>query len=268
VWRALFACALFLLLLSGQASKPISKNGLLKALQIGGLTQSELIEQVNARGVSFTMNKDIEAELRAAGASSELIDAIRARPKGAAPRTPAPGPDHGPPNATGAPTKAAAGPPQPVTSAPGAAAWAPGVYVKQDGKWAELLEESVNWKKVNSLRRFTGLGKGEFVGSIPGAASPNGYRVPITFRIAAAEGFSAENYALVLLHSKEGLREVRVGGSGGGAKNLVRFGASAVDLQLWEMQFSQGPGEYGFLPPVREGDLPIAPRMYTFRVIP
>src|ERR1700733_11548889 len=250
--QALLACALFLLVLNAQTSKPISKNGLLKALQIGGLTQSELIEQVNARGVSFTMNKDIEAELRAAGASSELIDAIRAKPKGANPRTPAPGPDHAPPNAT-----AAAQP----------AAWAPGVYVKQDGKWVELLEESVNWKKGNSLRRFTGLGKGEFVGSIPGAASPNGYRVPITFRIAAAEGFTADNYALVLLHSKEGLREVRVGGSGGSARE-VRFGASPVDLRLWEMQFSQGPGEYGFLPPVREGDLPIAPKMYTFRVIP
>ena len=250
--QAVLACALFLLLLSAQTSKPISKNGLLKALQIGGLTQSEFIEQVNARGVSFTMNKDIEAELRAAGASSELIDAIRAKTKGANSRTPAPGPDHAPPNATAA---------QP-------AAWAPGVYVKQDGKWVELLEESVNWKKGSSLRRLTGLGKGEFVGSIPGAASPNGYRVPITFRIATAEGFTAENFALVLLHAKEGLREVRVGGSGANAQNLVRLGANPVDLRLWEMQFSQGQGEYGFLPPVREGDLPIAPKMYTFRVIP
>jgi hypothetical protein len=258
--QALLACALFLLLLSAQTSKPISKNGLLKALQIGGLTQSEFIEQVNARGVSFTMNKDIEAELRAAGASSELIDAIRAKTKGANSRTPVPGPDHAPPNAAAAPGVAA--------SAPGGATWAPGVYVKQDGKWAELLEESVNWKKGSSLRRLTlGLGKGEFVGSIPGAASPNGYRVPITFRIAAAEGFTAENYALVLLHSKEGLREVRVDGSGANAR-LVRFGANPVDLRLWEIQFSQGPGEYGFLPPVREGDLPIAPKMYTFRVIP
>jgi len=175
------------------------------------------------------------------------------------------------PNAAAAPAKATspAGPPQPAASEPGVAGWAPGVYVKQDGKWAELLDESVNWKKSNSLRRFTlGLGKGEFVGSIPGAASPNGYRVPITFRIATAEGFTADNFALVLLHSKDGLREVRVGGSGANARNLVRLGASPVDSRLWEMQFSQGPGEYGFLPPVREGDLPIAPKMYTFRVIP
>jgi hypothetical protein len=148
------------------------------------------------------------------------------------------------------------------------AALAPGVYVLQDGKWAELLEESVNWKKGSPLRRLTlGLGKGEFVGSIPGAASPNGYRVPVTFRISTAEGFTADNYALVLLEAKGALREVRVGGSGASARS-VRFTAKPVDTRVWELQFSQGAGEYGFLPPVREGDLPIAPRMYTFRVIP
>jgi hypothetical protein len=252
-------------LLSAQSSKPISKNGLIKALQINGLTPSELIEQVNSRGVSFKLNTDVEAELRAAGASSELIDAIRAKTTGAVSRSPAPGPDHAQPSATAVSSEAT----KPAV-APQPAAWPPGVYVKsQDGIWAKLLEEGVNWKKANSLRRFTvGFGKEEFVGSIPGAASPNGFRAPIDFRIAAVVGFTAENYALVLLHAKGDLREVKVSGSGRGAQNVVRFGASSVDERLWDIQFSQGLGEYGFLPPVREGDLPIAPRMYTFRVIP
>jgi tetratricopeptide (TPR) repeat protein len=70
-----------------QAKKPITREGLVKAVRINGLSTVELIQQVQLRGVSFQMTSDAEAELRAAGARPEVIEAARAnyRPSSAAP---------------------------------------------------------------------------------------------------------------------------------------------------------------------------------------
>jgi hypothetical protein len=80
--RQLTAIAVFFFLLilhaSAQAVKPISKKGLLDALQIGGLTQSELELFVKQRGVDFKLAAQDEAELRKAGASQGLVDAVKA----------------------------------------------------------------------------------------------------------------------------------------------------------------------------------------------
>ncbi len=75
--------ALGLLLLPGLApgqtapSKPITKSGLTHALQIGGLSQKELADQVARRGVDFTVTSETETDLRHAGADSALIEAVR-----------------------------------------------------------------------------------------------------------------------------------------------------------------------------------------------
>jgi hypothetical protein len=62
---------------SGQAKKPITREGLVKAVRINGLSTAELMQQVQTRGVSFRMTPDAEAELRAAGARPEIIAAAR-----------------------------------------------------------------------------------------------------------------------------------------------------------------------------------------------
>lgn len=93
---ALLAAALPLLApadSAAQAKKPITREGLVKAVRINGLSTAELVEQVRSRGVSFQMTADAEAELRAAGARPEVIEAARAnyRPASSpAPATPAP----------------------------------------------------------------------------------------------------------------------------------------------------------------------------------
>ena len=76
-----------------QAKKPITLEGLVKAVRINGLSTVELIQQVQSRGVNFQMTPDAEAELRAAGARPEVIEAARSnyRPGGAAPVTNASG---------------------------------------------------------------------------------------------------------------------------------------------------------------------------------
>ncbi|HWW76509.1 MAG TPA: hypothetical protein VNZ44_14020 [Pyrinomonadaceae bacterium] len=87
---ALFAAAALLLFPApsrAQAKKPITREGLVRAVRINGLSTAELVQQVQSRGVSFEMTADAEAELRAAGARPEVIDAARSnyRPASAAP---------------------------------------------------------------------------------------------------------------------------------------------------------------------------------------
>jgi len=77
----LMAGLVSLLLFSGvvaQTGKPITKNGLLEAIRIGGLTTSELVRQVQQRGVDFELTDDIVGELRRAGAAPELVRAVNA----------------------------------------------------------------------------------------------------------------------------------------------------------------------------------------------
>jgi hypothetical protein len=72
-----------------QSKKPITREGLVKAVRINGLSTTELIQQVQVRGVSFEMTSDAESELRAAGARPEVIEAARSnyRAPSAAPVT-------------------------------------------------------------------------------------------------------------------------------------------------------------------------------------
>src|SRR2546423_8500148 len=60
-----------------QAAKPISREGLVKAVKINGLSTAELIQQIQTRGVSFQMTPDAEAELRSAGARPPGIKGAR-----------------------------------------------------------------------------------------------------------------------------------------------------------------------------------------------
>ncbi len=62
---------------AAQARKPITREGLVKAVRINGLSTAELVQQIQSRGVSFRMTPDAEAELRAAGARPEVINAAR-----------------------------------------------------------------------------------------------------------------------------------------------------------------------------------------------
>jgi tetratricopeptide (TPR) repeat protein len=62
---------------SQQHSAPIKKKGLIDALGTGGLAPAELIELINQRGVNFRINFDDEEDLRNAGASPAVLEAVR-----------------------------------------------------------------------------------------------------------------------------------------------------------------------------------------------
>ena len=86
--RTLFrkACALMLasatvVLLAAaphaQTKKPISRQGLVNAVKINGLSTTELVGEIQTRGVAFEMTADAEQELRSVGARPEVIEAAR-----------------------------------------------------------------------------------------------------------------------------------------------------------------------------------------------
>lgn len=85
VWLLLLSGALFALSPSrAQVKKPIAKDGLVKAIQLNGLSTRELVQQIQLRGVEFRLTAEAEAELRGAGARPEVIEAVRANYRPAA----------------------------------------------------------------------------------------------------------------------------------------------------------------------------------------
>ena len=95
---------------AAQQPQPVSRDGLLGALKIGGLTEKELADIVVDRGVRFQLTPEIAQEIRSAGASDTFIDVVKRsyRPAGgAAPPPPGPvSPGPSPPE----PTPSTAGP--------------------------------------------------------------------------------------------------------------------------------------------------------------
>jgi tetratricopeptide (TPR) repeat protein len=79
--RWILVCLLFVcgapLFAAPQHANPIKKTGLIDALQAGGLSPAELIEQIDQRGVNFRLAYDDEEDLRNAGASPAVLDAVR-----------------------------------------------------------------------------------------------------------------------------------------------------------------------------------------------
>src|SRR5918997_2436424 len=62
---------------STQTKKPISKQGLMNAVKINGLSTRELVAQIERRGVDFEMTGADESDLQSVGARPEVIEAAR-----------------------------------------------------------------------------------------------------------------------------------------------------------------------------------------------
>ncbi|MBV8857305.1 MAG: hypothetical protein JOZ02_10270 [Acidobacteria bacterium] len=111
----LAACAA--LLFAGTAStqtakKPITKQGLVNAVKINGLTTQELVQQIQRRGVDFEMTASDESDLQSVGARPEVIEAARNNYRPAVVATARPTPVNVPPRTnTTAPANVPDGPP-------------------------------------------------------------------------------------------------------------------------------------------------------------
>lgn len=62
----------------GEKKPPYEKETILKVLRLGGITPKEMIERIEERGVYFELISSTEIELLEAGATPELMRAIRA----------------------------------------------------------------------------------------------------------------------------------------------------------------------------------------------
>ena len=244
------------------ALKPITKRGLLDALKIGGLTTAELVRKLKERGVNFAVTPDVEDELRKAGASSEVIHAARDNYHGAQPTSSKP------------PVTVVENVPEPVVRTPiqppkRASITKPGVYFRRGDQWVELLSEVVNWKKGNMLHKIPkfGVGKGKITGAIPGAHSPNSYRNPLKFLVVTPVGVPINEYLLARLHDKHEDREFEIDASRTGGRDMLPFSPGKITDRLFQVDVTQGAGEYGFLMPATDGADSQYGKMYTFRVL-
>jgi transcription antitermination factor NusG len=63
--------------MEGQGNRPFSKEALIQTLKSGAVKSPELAQQIHQRGVRFKATADDEKELREAGATDEVINAVR-----------------------------------------------------------------------------------------------------------------------------------------------------------------------------------------------
>lgn len=96
---------------STQTKKPITKQGLLNAVKINGLSTRELVAQIERRGVDFEMSASDESDLQSVGARPEIIDAARSNYRPAVAATTRPTPANVSPRTNTNTTTAAAGVP-------------------------------------------------------------------------------------------------------------------------------------------------------------
>jgi hypothetical protein len=74
----LVACTALAFTTVAQTAKPITKRGLVEALRLKGLTEVELIQHVEKRGVDFQITAEDQADLKEAGAGPQLLQVVRA----------------------------------------------------------------------------------------------------------------------------------------------------------------------------------------------
>lgn len=63
--------------MEGQGNRPMSKEWLIQTLKSGAVKSDELVKQISQRGVRFKATADDEKELRDAGATDEVVRAVR-----------------------------------------------------------------------------------------------------------------------------------------------------------------------------------------------
>jgi hypothetical protein len=240
---AILASTAFLLLclplaiVAQQSTKPISEKGLMDALKIGGLQPQELVDIINKRGVDFVLTPDLEEQFRAAGATSAVVDAVRANYRS---------PDA---VSSGVPATVA---PAPRSSSGGASLPAtPGVFYKNGSSWVQLRPESAVWHHeglMHNLSKDTGgLLHGELTGEVAGTHSPATMHSPASFLIRTTQGAMLDDYLLVHLHEKHDNRDFKVALGGTNSADSVDFRTAKIADQVYEIDFTQGAGEYAFL---------------------
>lgn len=244
-----------------ESAKPITEKGLVTALTIGGIESQELVDIIDRRGVDFALTSDVEQQLRAAGATDAVIGAVRA---------------HYQQPISAPPTKEQVAMPVPPHSSAGETPSIPGqagVFYRDGANWIQLRTESATWHHeglVHDLNKG-GLIHAEISGQIAGTHSPITMHSPASFLIHTAKGAALQDYMLVHLHEKNDNRNFKVAPGGKASKDAVDFRPAKISDEVYEIDFTQGTGEYAFFTrsviPGSKNDARDAAQVLTFRII-
>jgi len=230
----------------------------------GGLGDDVIVSMINSQPGHYTVTPDALIQLKQAGLSEKVINAMVAKSAGGASSAPA----------AAAPAAAAAAGAAPLVDDVG-------IYYKKDGKWVEMLPEVVNWKTGGFMKSFAtnGIVKGDINGHIEGKSAKTSVATPLDFLIYMQEGVAITEYQLLRLRNSGNSREFRstTGGvihsSGGAQRDEVEFADNAKKIAPRTYEIQLGPdikaGEYGFLPPgaMSSSNMASSGKMYSFHVL-
>ncbi len=265
----LLSCSLFLsaqshVLYLPPQEKPMTVQDVIK-LSKAGFSDDLIIEQIKKKQQHFDLTTDQLLQLKAGHVSERVVRYLI-----------------NPASAVAVPCTSNAAPPpaarsQTKNQADDAVPTDVGVYVKQDGEWAAMLPELVNWKSQSALKSAASLSfvNGVVDGVVDGPMSHNNFVSPMEFLIVMPEGVPITEYQLVQLHRREGDREFRIATGGithastdNGRDKLI-FVPMRVSPRVYTIKLTVYAGEYGFLPPdsvTARNDAALA-KIFTFRII-
>ena len=235
-----------------------------------GLSEEIIAQQIKKGRRTFDLSTDQLIELKQASVSDRIIQIMMDPSRADAVAS------SGPPEAPSIPAAPEPSRPAGAPSAPKLEGPLPaevGVYARKSGQWIEVSPEIVYWKTSGVAKSVATLGivKGNVNGHVIGPRSPNVHALPIEFLIVALEGVAITEYQLVRLHLSKETREFRTVTGGvfhsqsGAARDLLAFEGTKTAPHVFRVIFSssQGPGEYGFLPP---GSTGASGKIYSFHV--
>jgi hypothetical protein len=154
-----------------------------------------------------------------------------------------------------------------------------GVYLQQNGDWAEMPPEVVNWKTgglLKSLATADLIFSGDLNGRLQGPAAPTPLTGSSELLVYCPEGASITEYQLIKMRVHSNAREFRamtgklLHVSGGTQRDAVAFESTHVARRTWIVKLPNLPaGQYGLLPPgsflTRSAGAQLG-KMYTFSV--
>ncbi len=234
----LFACAA----LVAQSAKPISREGLEKALKLGGLQPAELTNQIRKRGVDFVLTPEVGDELRGLGAGPEVIEAVGANFRGsAASKTTSRSDSQN--TISDSPARTSASTHSYPTSV--------GAYYQVGTFWSPLHQESTGWHKegfIKGLKKISGgLIDAEVTGQIAGEHSPIVIHSPASLLIVPESGLTENDYIIVHMHSKHDNREFKTSVGHLHSDDQVAYHSKILTSRAFLVSFAQGSGSYAVL---------------------
>ena len=260
--RILAAAACFLFAAPACFAQQALANADIVKLAKSGLSESIIVQTINASAGQYDTSTDALIALKQAGVSDKEVGAMIAKAT----------------NSYSAPAPAAMAPPAGFSLPAGVDEV--GVYYKdKTGLWVEFAPEIVNYKSGGALKSLAtdGIVKQDKNGHVPGPSAKLSLTDPVTILIYAPEGTAPNEYQLLKLRAHSDNREFRseTGGvfhsSGGAQRDEMEFSSTKIGPRLYQLTLGPEikPGEYGILPPgaISSSNAASAGKMYTFHLV-